>query len=83
MKMKITYKTEQVCAKEIKIELEGNVVKDVEFVGGCPGNALGMVELVKGMEIESVIEKLQGILCRHRDTSCPDQLAKALREQTN
>jgi uncharacterized protein (TIGR03905 family) len=81
MKMKITYKTEQVCAKEINFELEGNVVKDVEFVGGCPGNALGIVQLVQGMEVESVIEKLQGISCRHRDTSCPDQLAKALKEQ--
>jgi uncharacterized protein (TIGR03905 family) len=79
--MKVTYKTEQVCAKEIKFELEGNVVKDVEFVGGCPGNALGMVQLIQGMEVEHVIEKLQGILCRHRDTSCPDQLATALKEQ--
>ena len=79
--MKIAYKTEQVCAKEINIELDGNVVRDVEFVGGCPGNALGMVELVKGMETEAVIEKLEGISCRHRDTSCPDQLAKALKEQ--
>jgi len=79
--MKITYQTEEVCAKEIKFELEGTIVKDVEFVGGCPGNALGMVQLVKGMEIEAVIEKLQGILCRHRATSCPDQLAKALKEQ--
>jgi len=77
---KISYKPEQVCAKEINFELEGNVVTDVEFVGGCPGNALGLVSLVKGMEVDDVIEKLQGILCRQRTTSCPDQLAKALRE---
>jgi len=77
---KISYKPEQVCAKEINFELEGNIVTNVEFVGGCPGNALGLVSLVKGMEINDVIEKLQGILCRHRETSCPDQLAKALRE---
>jgi len=79
--MRVTYKPKQVCAKEIKFELEGNVVKNVEFIGGCPGNALGMVQLIQGMEVDSVIEKLQGILCRHRDTSCPDQLAKALKEQ--
>jgi len=76
--MKVTYKPEQVCAQEINFELDGNIVTNVEFVGGCPGNALGLVNLVKGMEIETVIEKLQGILCRHRETSCPDQLAKAL-----
>jgi len=79
--MKKIYKPDEVCAKEIHFELEGNVVKDVEFVGGCPGNALGLVQMVKGQEVESVIDKLQGILCRHRSTSCPDQLAKALKEQ--
>ena len=79
--MKITYKPSEVCAKEINFELEGNVVKDVEFVGGCPGNALGLVQMVKGQKAESVIEKLQGISCRHRSTSCPDQLAKALKER--
>jgi uncharacterized protein (TIGR03905 family) len=77
---KVSYIPEQVCAKEINFELEGNIVTNVEFVGGCPGNALGLVSLVKGMEIEKVIEKLQGILCRNRATSCPDQLTKALRE---
>jgi len=79
--MKITYKTEQVCASEIKFELEGTIVKNVEFVGGCPGNALGIVHLVQGMAINDVIEKLEGILCRHRNTSCPDQLTKALKAQ--
>jgi len=77
---KVSYKPEQVCAKEINFELDGNVVTNVEFVGGCPGNALGLVNLVKGMDVDHVVEKLQGILCRHRTTSCPDQLAKALRE---
>lgn len=80
MIVRVTYKPEHVCAKEINFELNGNIVTDVEFVGGCPGNALGLVSLVKGMEINAVIAKLEGILCRHRDTSCPDQLAKALRE---
>ena len=75
---KISYKPEEVCAKEINFELEGNVLTNVEFVGGCPGNALGLVNLVEGMEVQDVVEKLQGIPCRHRTTSCPDQLAKAL-----
>ena len=81
--MQITYKTEQVCAKEIKIEWEGDVVKHVEFVGGCPGNALGIVHLVKDKPAREIIEKLQGIECRHRSTSCPDQLAKALEEHVH
>ena len=79
--MKLSYKPEQVCAKEIIFELEEGIVKDVEFIGGCPGNALGLVELVKGMKVEDVIQKLEGIICRKRPTSCPDQLAKALKEQ--
>jgi len=78
--MKITYKPTEVCAKEINIDLTENTITNVEFIGGCPGNALGLINLVKGMEIESVIKKLQGIHCRHRQTSCPDQLAKALSE---
>ena len=78
--MKVSYKPERVCAQEIKFELDGDIVTDVEFVGGCPGNALGLVSLVKGMEINAVIEKLEGTMCRERGTSCPDQLAKALRE---
>jgi len=77
---KISYKPKKVCAKEINFELEDNVVTNVEFVGGCPGNALGLVNLVEGMDAQDVVEKLQGISCRHRKTSCPDQLAKALLE---
>ena len=78
--MKVSYQPSQVCAREINFELDGNIVTDVEFIGGCPGNALGLVSLVKGMEISTVIEKLEGTMCRERGTSCPDQLAKALKE---
>ena len=60
------YKTSGVCSSEI------------EFIRGCPGNALGVVALVKGLPIEEVINKLKGIDCRNRGTSCPDQLARAL-----
>jgi len=77
---KVLYKPEEVCAKEIHFELEGDIVTNVEFIGGCPGNALGLVNLVEGMSASKVIEKLQGIHCRHRTTSCPDQLTKALQE---
>lgn len=79
--MDITYKTKGVCAKEIQITLEGNLVKQVNFIGGCPGNATGVAKLVAGREMTEVIERLQGIPCRHRSTSCPDQLALALKEQ--
>ena len=78
--MVVIYKPEQVCAQEIHFDVASNIVKNVKFIGGCPGNALGIVQLVKGMKVDEVISRLEGILCRHRSTSCPDQLAKALRE---
>ena len=64
----------------IEIELEGNVIKDVVFIGGCNGNLSGISKLIKGMKAEDVIEKLEGTTCGFKDTSCPDQLSKALRE---
>lgn len=79
--MIISYQPEGVCAKEIQFEVENHIVQDVKFIGGCPGSATGVANLVKGMNVDDVITRLQGIPCRHRDTSCPDQLAQALREQ--
>jgi uncharacterized protein (TIGR03905 family) len=79
--MTISYKPENVCAKEILFDVENNVITDVKFIGGCPGSAVGLGQLIKGMKVEEVIERLEGIPCRQRGTSCPDQLAKALREQ--
>jgi len=79
--MNISYKPKGVCAKEIEITLEDNLVKEVKFIGGCPGNATGVANLVAGREITDVIERLQGIPCRQRETSCPDQLAQALKVQ--
>ena len=76
-----TYKTSGVCSTEIHIDVEGDIIKSVEFVRGCPGNLFGISQLVKGMNIDDAIEKLSGIKCRDKDTSCPDQLSKALREQ--
>ena len=78
--MKMSYMPVGICAKEIIFELEGTKIKDVTFVGGCVGSHNGIVSLAKGMEINDVIERLKGITCGRRDTSCPDQLAKALIE---
>lgn len=74
------YKTHGVCSSMIHIELDGDKIKDVDFVGGCNGNLQGISSLVKGMKVEDAIERLSGIKCGSKSTSCPDQLAKALRE---
>ena len=76
--MEYRYKPQGVCSQEIIINVEDGIIKDVKFIGGCPGNTMGVCVLVKGMKIEDVIQKLKGIDCRGRGTSCPDQLAKAL-----
>lgn len=78
--MKMSYQTVGVCAKRIDLEVEDGIIKDVKFVGGCAGNTLGISKLVKGMKAEEVIEKLEGTRCGAKPTSCPDQLAKALKE---
>lgn len=77
--MKIfTYKTKGTCSKSIEIQVEGDVVENVRFEGGCDGNTKGVASLVKGMKIQQVIDKLKGIDCKGKGTSCPDQLATAL-----
>ena len=80
--MKISYKTNGVCARLINIETDDATgkVKSVQFVGGCNGNTKGISALVKDKDIDEVIERLQGITCGIKPTSCPDQLAKALKE---
>ncbi|MCM1365305.1 MAG: TIGR03905 family TSCPD domain-containing protein [Faecalibacterium sp.] len=78
--MAYQYKTQGVCSRSIKVELDGNIVKSVEFEGGCNGNTKGIAELVKGMTVEEVAERLTGIGCGFKRTSCPDQLAKAVME---
>ena len=78
--MKYTYKTQKTCSRSIEIELEGDVIKSVRFVGGCSGNTKGIASLVCGMRAEDVIAKCKGIDCNGRGTSCPDQLAKALKQ---
>lgn len=78
--MKIKYIPKGVCSRQINIEVEDGIVKDVEYIGGCNGNLKGISLLVKGMKVEDVIDKLGNIKCGMKNTSCPDQLAKALKE---
>lgn len=75
-----SYKTKGTCSREIKFEIDGNTVKNVNFIMGCHGNTQGVSRLVEGMTVDEVIERLEGINCGGRGTSCPDQLAKALKE---
>ena len=77
--MKLTYKTNGVCSRTINIEIDNGIVKSVRFEGGCNGNTKGISALVEGMKVEDVISRLEGITCGFRGTSCPDQLAKALK----
>ena len=76
-----TVKTSGICAKEIDIVIEDDTVVHVEFKGGCEGNASGMRMLLQGMTTDEVIKRLDGITCGSRPTSCPDQLAKALKKK--
>ena len=79
MKNMFTFYPEGTCSMMIEIELDGDVIKDVVFTGGCNGNLNGISKLVTGMKAEDVISKLEGTKCGFKDTSCPDQLSKALR----
>ena len=73
------YRPMGVCSRQINVELDGDTIKSVEFVGGCAGNTMGISHLVKGMNVDDAIERMEGIRCGNKPTSCPDQLAKALR----
>lgn len=76
---KIEYTPSGICARKIRVELDDqDVVQNVEFEGGCDGNHKGIISLCKGMKAQDVVERLKGIHCGPRDTSCPDQLARAL-----
>ena len=83
MTKKFTFYPEGVCSMMIEIELEGEDIKDVVFTGGCNGNLSGISKLIKGMKAADVIEKIEGTRCGFKDTSCPDQLSKALRLALN
>ncbi len=74
-----TYRTRGTCSREIQFEIDGNTVKNVCFVMGCQGNTTGVSRLVEGMDVNEAISRLEGIDCGGRGTSCPDQLAQALK----
>lgn len=78
--MKHTYIPRGVCSRQISFDIEDNIVKNVQFIGGCNGNLKGIASLVEGMKVEDVIKKLEGISCGMKPTSCPDQLAQAIKQ---
>lgn len=80
MKKTLQYIPEGVCSQSINLTVEDGIVKEINFVGGCNGNLQGISMLAKGMKVEEVIGRLEGIFCGSKKTSCPDQLAKALRK---
>ena len=80
MKMQYEYKCSGTCSQRILFEIEDNKLKGVQFLGGCNGNLKGIGALVEGMDIDDVISRLEGTTCGMKSTSCPDQLAKALKK---
>ena len=76
-----TYTTRGVCSRKIDYEIEDGIIKSIEFTGGCNGNLSGISRLVKGMPVAKVVELLEGTTCGYKETSCPDQLAQALKKE--
>ena len=76
------FKPQGVCSKLIQFDIENNIIRNVDFVGGCSGNLQGISRLVEGMDVDEAISLIEGIHCGYKSTSCPDQLAKALKEAT-
>lgn len=80
MTQRISYPTQGTCSRQIDIELQDGLIRSVTFTGGCSGNTQGVAALVRGMKPAEAIARLEGIDCRGKGTSCPDQLAKALKQ---
>ena len=78
--MTFNYRPKGVCSQQIIIELNDDVIEDLRVLGGCTGNLQGISALVRGMKAQDAIERLRGIRCGFKNTSCPDQIAKALEE---
>lgn len=78
--MEYRYEPEGVCSYEMIFEIEGDVVKSLKIIGGCPGNTVGVSKLIENKKIDDIIKMLKGINCGSRGTSCPDQIARALEE---
>ncbi|MCQ2485406.1 MAG: TIGR03905 family TSCPD domain-containing protein [Clostridia bacterium] len=81
--MTYTYKTTGTCSRAIQFDIEDGIVSNVKFTGGCNGNLKGIATLVEGMSVEEISNKLSGMTCGFKNTSCPDQLAKAVVEAYN
>jgi len=82
--MEYRFKPTGVCSSEMIFDIdENNIIRDLKVIGGCNGNLKGISALIIGMKVEEVQEKLKGITCGYKDTSCPDQIAKALTEYLN
>ena len=81
--MEYRYTPSGVCSSQMIIEIEGDIIKKVKIIGGCAGNTVGVSRLVEGMKVDEAIKRLKGIPCGFRNTSCPDQLARALEEAKN
>lgn len=79
MMQKISHRCQGTCSRQIDIEIEDGIVRSVRFTGGCDGNTQGVASLVRGMKVDEAIARLEGIDCHGKGTSCPDQLAKALK----
>lgn len=79
----MVYKTQGVCSREIHFDVDNNKLVNVQYIGGCSGNTQGVARLVEGMDVDEAITRLEGIQCGPRPTSCPDQLARALRAYKN
>ena len=77
--MTITYRPKGVCSRLMRVEVENGIIRKVEVQGGCSGNLQGIASLIRGMKVEEVIQRLDGIRCGNKSTSCPDQLAQALK----
>lgn len=78
--MRYTYNPTGVCSRQFIIDVEDGIIKDIKIIGGCAGNTLGISRLLEGMKVEEAIEKLRGIPCGNKGTSCPDQISKALQQ---
>ena len=81
--MQYEYKTKGTCSRSILFDIEDGKVKNVQFIGGCNGNLKGIGALVEGMDVQDVISRVEGIQCGMKSTSCPDQLAQALKAAKN
>lgn len=81
--MTYTYRPSGVCSSEFVIDVDNGIVNSLKVIGGCSGNLQGISSLVKGMKVEDVISRLEGIKCGYKPTSCPDQIAKALKAYKN